>query len=40
MNTFSEAVCLYMQQGRKGANQDIMVIWEVSYHHYTPCNNS
>jgi hypothetical protein len=36
MNTFSEAVCLYMQQGRKGANQDVMVIWEVSYRHYTP----
>ncbi|KAG6472586.1 hypothetical protein ZIOFF_070052 [Zingiber officinale] len=28
-NGASEAACLYTQQGRKGTNQDAMIVWEV-----------
>ncbi|KAG6468331.1 hypothetical protein ZIOFF_073007 [Zingiber officinale] len=27
-NGFSEAACLYTQQGKKGTNQDAMIVWE------------
>ncbi|RWW06746.1 hypothetical protein GW17_00029905 [Ensete ventricosum] len=30
LNGASEAACLYTQQGRKGTNQDAMIVWEVS----------
>jgi hypothetical protein len=29
-NGASEAACVFTQQGRKGTNQDAMVVWEVS----------
>lgn len=29
LNGTSEAACLYTQQGRKGTNQDAMIVWEV-----------
>lgn len=29
-NGASHAACLYTQQGKKGANQDAMLVWEVS----------
>ena len=30
-NGASAAACLHTQQGRKGTNQDAMLVWEVSY---------
>lgn len=30
VNGASEVACLYTQQGRKGTNQDAMLVWEVS----------
>lgn len=30
VNGASAAACLHTQQGRKGTNQDAMVVWEVS----------
>lgn len=30
MNGASKIACLYTQQGKKGINQDAMVVWEVS----------
>jgi hypothetical protein len=30
MNGASKVACLYTQQGKKGTNQDAMVVWEVS----------
>ncbi|KAH0458288.1 hypothetical protein IEQ34_013603 [Dendrobium chrysotoxum] len=30
MNGASEAACLFTQQGKKGANQDAMIVWEVN----------
>lgn len=30
MNGKSRASCIFTQQGRKGINQDAMVVWEVS----------
>jgi hypothetical protein len=32
-NGASAAACLHTQQGRKGTNQDAMVVWEVSCRH-------
>lgn len=31
-NGASDGACLFTQQGRKGTNQDAMVVWEVSIH--------
>lgn len=31
-NGASAVACLHTQQGRKGTNQDAMVVWEVSYY--------
>lgn len=37
MNGASKVACLYTQQGKKGTNQDAMLVWEVSagllFHH-------
>lgn len=30
-NGKSRASCIFTQQGRKGINQDAMIVWEVSY---------
>ena len=30
MNGASKIACLYTQQGKKGTNQDAMLVWEVS----------
>jgi hypothetical protein len=30
MNGASKVACLYTQQGKKGTNQDAMLVWEVS----------
>ena len=30
LNGASEAACIFTQQGKKGPNQDAMVVWEVS----------
>lgn len=30
MNGKSRASCIFTQQGRKGINQDAMIVWEVS----------
>lgn len=29
----SDSACLFTQQGRKGTNQDAMLVWEVSVYH-------
>ena len=31
MNGKSRTSCIFTQQGRKGINQDAMVVWEVSF---------
>lgn len=31
VNGRSKTSCIFTQQGRKGINQDAMIIWEVSY---------
>ena len=31
LNGSSEVACIFTQQGKKGPNQDAMVVWEVSY---------
>lgn len=31
-NGASDGACLFTQQGRKGTNQDAMVVWEVNIH--------
>lgn len=31
MNGKSRASCIFTQQGRKGINQDAMIVWEVSF---------
>lgn len=31
LNGSSEVACLYTQQGKKGTNQDAMLVWEVLY---------
>ena len=32
MNGKSRTSCIFTQQGRKGINQDAMIVWEVSYY--------
>lgn len=36
MNGKSRTSCIFTQQGRKGINQDAMIVWEVScYYHFS-----
>ena len=34
LNSASKVACLYTQQGKKGINQDAMLVWEVSFSVY------
>lgn len=33
-NAASKTACVYTQQGKKGTNQDAMIVWEVSFIFY------
>lgn len=37
LNGASEIACLYTQQGKKGTNQDAMLVWEVHLHLHFLC---
>lgn len=40
MNGASNVACLYTQQGKKGINQDTMMVWEVSAGLFLPPSSS
>lgn len=39
-NGASDAACVFTQQGRKGTNQDAMVVWEVSKNNINIINSN